>query len=258
MSRFFVSVDSVDTENNKIAITGEDVKHIRSVLRGMPGDSLELSDGIGMDYEVVIETIEKDSINTKITRAWSNKTEPPVDITLFQGVPKADKMEFIIQKCVELGVTRIVPVITERTVVKFGNSSDSAAKAVRWNRIALEAAKQCDRGIVPKVEVPVRFDEALKLAECCMLKLLPYEEEKSGSFREYLGEQKQRCEACKKANVAVFIGPEGGFSPLEAQTAVRAGFRSVTLGPRILRTETAGIAVISILMYELGGMVLKP
>lgn len=254
MSRFFISIDSVDSENNIITITGEDVKHIRSVLRSVPGDLLELSDGSGMDYEVVVETVGKDSITAKITRVWPNNTEPPVNITLFQGIPKADKMEFIIQKCIELGISRIVPVITDRTVIKFANSCDSSAKAVRWNRIALEAAKQCDRGIIPKVDEPVRFDEALKLAECCDLKLLPYEEEKSGSLRKYLNEQKQLCESGNKANVAVFIGPEGGFAPMEAQRAVRCGFRSVTLGPRILRTETAGITVISIIMYELGGM----
>jgi len=252
MSRFFISIDSIDSDNNIITITGEDVKHIRNVLRSVPGDSLELSDGSGMDYDVAIETIGKDNITTRILSTKPNKTEPPVKITLFQGVPKADKMEFIIQKCVELGVVRIVPVITERTVVKF-NSSDAAAKTVRWNRIALEAAKQCDRGAVPVVEEPVRLDGALKLAECCGLKLLPYEEEATESMQKHLNSS----EAVDAVEVAVFIGPEGGFAPAEVEKAVKSGFRSVTLGPRILRTETAGIAVIAIIMYELGGMTVK-
>lgn len=254
MSRFFVSIDSIDFENNIIVITGENVKHIRGVLRSVPGDLLEISDGSGTDYEAAIEEIGKDNITAKIKRAWRNKTEPPVKITLFQGIPKADKMEFIIQKCVELGVFHIVPVITERTVVKITNSADSASKTARWNRIALEAAKQCDRGIIPKVDEPVRFEEALRLAESCSLKLLPYEEEKSGSLRKYLNEQKQLYGTGNMVNAAVFIGPEGGFAPSEAQKAIGYGFGSVTLGPRILRTETAGITVISIIMYELGGM----
>lgn len=255
MSRFFVSIDSVDSDNNIITITGEDVKHIRSVLRSVPGNALELSDGSGVDYDVIIEALEKDSITTKIVSAKPNKTEPPVSITLFQGIPKADKMEYIIQKCVELGVKRIVPVITDRTVVKFGNARDTAAKAARWKRIALEAAKQCDRGIVPTVEEPVRLEEALILAAGCNLRLLPYEEEMEGNLRQHLEEQKLKLQRQEeRGNIAVFIGPEGGFAPAEVQKAVESGFKSVTLGPRILRTETAGVAVIAIIMYEIGDM----
>lgn len=253
MSRFFVNIDSVDFENSRITISGEDVKHIRSVLRSMPGDKLELSDGCGMDYSTTIEAIEKDSIIAKIVCAEPNKTEPPVNITLFQGIPKADKMEYIIQKCVELGVKRIVPVITARTVVKFDNARDTAAKTARWKRIAMEAAKQCDRGIVPVVEEPVRLDKALKLAVDCDLRLLPYEEEDKGSLRRYLVEQKLK-QSGDINSIAVFIGPEGGFAAEEVQKAVESGFKSVTLGPRILRTETAGVAVLAIIMYELGDM----
>lgn len=273
MSRFFVSIDSVDSDNSRIMITGEDVKHIRSVLRSVPGDVLELSDGSGIDYDVTIECIEKDSITTKIVSAKPNKTEPPVNITLFQGIPKADKMEYIIQKCIELGVKRIVPVITARTVVKFDNTRDAVSKTARWKRIALEAAKQCDRGIVPLVEEPVRLDEALMLAERCSLRLLPYEEETAGNLRQHLEEHKlkqrrqeqlksvqdtpESGEAGSAGSVALFIGPEGGFAPAEVNKAVQCGFKSVTLGPRILRTETAGVAVIAIIMYELGDMANK-
>lgn len=251
MSRFFVSMEAVDTSSGRIMITGEDVKHIRSVLRSMPGDALELSDGVGVDYDVTIEAVEKDNITTKIVCAKPNKTEPPVHITLFQGIPKADKMEYIIQKCIELGVKRIVPVLTARTVVKFDNARDAAVKTTRWRRIALEAAKQCDRGIVPVVEEPVRFDEALKLAEGCDLRLLPYEEEAAGNLRQQLSKQGQS-EGAQR--LAIFIGSEGGFAAAEVQKAVEGGFKSVTLGPRILRTETAGIAVMAIIMYELGDM----
>ena len=270
MSRFFVSIDSVDKENSRILITGEDVKHIKSVLRSEPGDTLELSDGAGVDYDVKVEMIDKDCITTGIVNTRPNKTEPPVNITLFQGIPKADKMEYIIQKCVELGIKRIVPVMMARSVVKFDNARDAAAKTARWQRIALEAAKQCDRGIVPEVVEPLRFNEALKMADNCGLRLLPYEEETEGNLRQQLEEQKQllqnqrqkQLESAQEVsridvddiagNIALFIGPEGGFASDEVEKAVNSGFKSVTLGPRILRTETAGVAVIAIIMYELG------
>lgn len=246
MSRFFVNPDSVDRQSGLITITGEDVKHIGNVLRASPGDALELSDGAGVDYVVVIEHISKDGIAAKIMSEKPNSTEPPVEITLFQGLPKADKMDLIIQKCIELGVNRIVPVVTDRTVVKL-DAKDAAAKTARWRRIALEAAKQCNRGIVPSVEEPVKLDKALKAAEGFDLKLLPYEQESHGSLRRHLQQYTAK-------RIAVFIGPEGGFSAEEVEKAVRGGFQSVTLGPRILRTETAGMAVISIIMYEIGDM----
>lgn len=263
MSRFFVSKSMVDLKNGAVTITGEDVKHIGSVLRAAPGDLLELSDGAGTDYVVAVEQISKDSILTKITGSGPNTTEPPIDVTLFQGIPKADKMEYIIQKCVEIGVKRIIPVITARTVVRFANKKDADSKVTRWSRIALEAAKQCDRGIVPEIGEPVSFDTAVKQAAEFDLKLLPYEEESRGSLRRQLKDfsaghaelpENKKASACRKCAVAVFIGPEGGFSPAEAEKAVLGGFASVTLGPRILRTETAGLAAAAIIMYELGDM----
>jgi 16S rRNA (uracil1498-N3)-methyltransferase len=255
MSRFFVTSDAVDRINGRITITGEDVKHIRNVLRSMPGDMLEISDGAGTDFNTAIELIEKDSVVVSITASTPNKTEPPIDITLFQGIPKADKMDFIIQKCIELGVKRIVPVMTARTVVRFDNARDAAAKTARWQRIASEAAKQCDRGIIPVVGEPVRFANVFKLTEDSGLKLIPYEEETEGNLRFQLEKiKKENNIKCgqPKIQIAVFIGPEGGFTQEEVSKAVENGFKSVTLGPRILRTETAGIAVVSIIGYELG------
>lgn len=255
MSRFFVAGDAVDIVNGRITITGEDVKHIRSVLRNAPGDKLEISDGAGTDFITAVEWIEKDAVVVKIMDSKPNKTEPPIDITLFQGIPKADKMDFIIQKCIELGVNRIVPVMTARTVVRFENTRDASAKAARWQRIASEAAKQCDRGIIPLVAEPVRFFDALKLAGSSRLKLIPYEEETEGSLRFQLERVKTENDTGngrQRIEIAVFVGPEGGFTPEEVSKAVENGFKSVTLGPRILRTETAGLAVISIIGYELG------
>jgi 16S rRNA (uracil1498-N3)-methyltransferase len=286
MSRFFVKTEPADLQNGRIVVTGEDVKHIAGVLRAREGDALELCDGAGTDYEVIIEQISKESVITRITDRKVNRTEPPVDITLFQGIPKGDKMDLIIQKCVELGVNRFVPVTTARSVVRFKDARDEAAKAARWGRIALEAAKQCGRGRIPEVEEPVGVDNALKLADGYDLKLLPYEEETEGSLRTVLQNfsgymegktSLQGIEAMKGSTVghavvdeypetfkvdsnagilkiAIFIGPEGGFEKAETDKAVRSGFQSVKLGPRILRTETAGIVVSSIVMYELGDM----
>lgn len=284
MARFFVKADSADLQNGRIIITGPDVNHITNVLRASTGDGLVLCDGAGTDYDAVIERISRERIETVIRDTSQSATEPPIEVTLFQGIPKADKMEYIIQKCVELGVRRIVPVLTARSVVRFGSAREAAAKSARWNRIALEAAKQCDRGIIPEVGDPVRLDEALKLAEGFDLKLFPYEEEKEGSLRKVLREYRvsgpgsrcgetldsakpadgDRCgetaDSAKPADgslrdrIAILIGPEGGFDRDEAEKASGAGFISVTLGPRILRTETAGSAVAAIVMYELGDM----
>ncbi len=263
MSRFFISESSVDLKNGTVTITGEDVKHIGSVLRAVPGDPLELSDGAGTDYAAVVDQITKDSILARITGSRPNRTEPPIDVTLFQGIPKADKMDYIIQKCIEIGVNRIVPVMTARTVVRFANKKDADSKVTRWRRIALEAAKQCDRGIIPEIGDPIDFDAAVKQAAGFDLKLLPYEEESWGSLRRQLKDfsaghaappGNNEAGACHKSTIAVFIGPEGGFSPAEAEKAVQGGLTSVTLGPRILRTETAGLAAAAIIMYELGDM----
>jgi len=245
MPRFFVSEENIIDE--KIFISGEDVKHIRNVLRLERGDSLTLCDGKRRDYTVKIEGFESDKILTSIVKTEDNKSEPPVEVILFQGIPKSDKMDLIIQKSVELGVGRIYPVITERTIVKLGSQKDVENKLKRWQRISLEAAKQCGRGIIPEVKNPVYFKEALNLAGSTQLSLIPYEKETAKSLKQYL-------RAGNINSVSIIIGPEGGFSEKEIELAAIEGLNVVTLGPRILRTETAGIAVLSILMYELEGI----
>ena len=244
MSRFFVKQE--DIHSNEIYIRSEDVNHIKKVLRAQCGDVLTLCDGKGSDFEVEIKELEKDYILTSIISSMSSRSEPPIDITLFQGIPKYDKMDFIIQKSVELGVNRIVPVITDRTIVKIANISDTENKRVRWQKIALEAAKQCNRGVIPSVEVPMNFDSALKLAKESQLSIIPYEKEMQKRIKDYISEGIK--------SLAIMIGPEGGFSEDEIIKATLNTIKPITLGPRILRTETAGIVVISILMYELGDM----
>ena len=247
MSKFFVEKTAVDLELNRITIIGDDVKHIKNVLRMSCGDNIIICDGCKMDYEACIESIEKDKIVTSIIATKPSNTEPPIDVTLFQGLPKSDKMDLIIQKCVELGIKTIVPVITERSVVKISSQKDAEDKLTRWRRICLEASKQCDRGIIPEIKSPIKFNKALEEVKNFSINLIPYENEKTYKLNESLHAFKG-----ENPSVSIFIGPEGGFSDEEIKLARLKGINSVSLGPRILRTETAGIVVLSIIMNNFG------
>lgn len=244
MPRFFIKPQ--DIVGDTIKITGEDFDHIKKVLRLKPNDKVTVNDRSGTDYEVLIENFESDFVKTRLLSSLKNNSEPPINVTLYQGVPKSDKMDLIIQKSVELGVREIVPVITHRTIVKFDGQKDVKKKLERWNRIALEASKQSERGFVPNVREPVSFLDAIKCVKTCDLGIIPYEKEKEKGIMTLLKDNKEA------KSIAFFVGPEGGFTDEEIINAMENGLKSVTLGPRILRTETAGIAVLSILMYELG------
>jgi len=242
MPRFFVDKSNVTADS--VNITGDDVNHIKRVLRLRLGEIITVNDLDGTDYQVKLESFDEESIYGSIISSCPNTTESMLDITLFQGLPKSDKMDLIIQKSVELGVKKIVPVLTERTIVKISGEKDARNKVVRWQRIALEAAKQCNRGFIPQVVAPVDFDEALKMAAEAELGIIPYEKEEEARMKSHLKSGIR--------TVAVMIGPEGGFSEGEVQRAIDAGIKPVTLGPRILRTETAGIVALSIIGYEIG------
>ena len=244
MPRFFINSDDIFDDN--INIKGDDYNHIKKVLRLKCGETITLSDGTGNEYVAKIENFGDGFVHTKIVESYKNTTEPPIRVTLYQGLPKSDKMDFIIQKSVELGISKIVPVLTERTVVKIDSEKDARKKCERWNRISQEAAKQSNRGIIPKIELPINFKTAIKQVDKESLSLIPYEKESRNSLKQIL-KSKENIK-----DISVFIGPEGGFSEQEIEEAVSLGINSVTLGPRILRTETAGITVLSILMYELG------
>ncbi len=243
MHRFFV--DNLSGASDNIIITGNDVNHIKNVLRLKIGEKIMVSDGSGTDYQCSISDIDSDMVTADIEDVFKNAAELPVKITLFQGMPKSDKLELIIQKAVELGVYEIVPVITKRTVVKIDDKKASK-KLERYNGIAESAGKQSGRGIIPTVKSFMSFKQALEYAKTFDMNLIPYEEAKGMEYsREVIKD------IHGKKSLGIFIGPEGGFAKEEVDMAIEAGAKCITLGNRILRTETAGLAVLSIIMFEI-------
>lgn len=242
MPRFFV--DPSQVRGDCIVIQGNDVNHIRNVLRMRPGDELSLSDGRGTDYFCRIRSMEREEICLSIENSWKSYVELPVKLYLFQGLPKGDKMELIIQKAVELGIYEIIPVRTSRVIVKLDEKKESK-KIARWQQIAESGAKQSGRGMIPEVKPVMGLTEALTYAKCLDGVLIPYEKaEGIKKTREIIAGLKGR------KSVGIFIGPEGGFDEAEVKAAMAAGAMPVTLGKRILRTETAGLTMLSILMFE--------
>lgn len=215
-----------------------------------PGEEVNISNGSdGREYRCAILEISDTAVILELRFIKEEGTELPVTVTLYQGLPKADKMELIIQKCVELGVTRIVPVTMKRCVVKLDDKK-SASKIARWQSIAEAAAKQSKRGIIAEICPVMGYEEALKAASKSDVKLLPYELADTGAMNE----TRQILENLKAGqDISVFIGPEGGFDESEIEKAVGAGFKTITLGKRILRTETAGMTVMSWIMLMTEG-----
>lgn len=265
MSRFFTDTENIGTNTITIDNT-DDLHHMMKVLRLKEGDEVDVSDGVQWEYRARIESLSREEAELLILDKQAFASEPSVKVTLFQGIPKQGKMETIIQKCVELGVYEIVPVFMDRTVVvdrgKFGR------KIERWNKVSAEAVKQCRRGIVPHVTDPIKTVDMLRdrdnsgtpdMLEEFDLVLLPYENEKGTTIKDVLrraaGGQETaaggRPGSGSPERVAVIIGPEGGFSDEEAIAIIGAGGKSVSLGRTILRTETAGMAALAMIMYEL-------
>lgn len=240
MPKFFVPKENFEGEY--IKINGEDVSHIKKVLRMREGEAIDICDSAGYDYLAEIEKINEKDILCKIKEKVKSETEPPVKVTLFQGIPKASKMDYIIQKTTELGICDIVPVELSRCVVKL----EGGKKTVRWQKISEEAAKQSGRGIVPKVHEPVNLKRAVEMLKACDLAFVPYECEENTNIRSVLLGGKDA------KTVGFMIGPEGGFDKAEIESLQNEGITPVSLGKRILRTETAGEAVLSMIMYEIG------
>lgn len=247
MPKYFTSKENITDDT--VYLSEETSLHLSRVLRCKAGDRITVGDGTDTDYECEITDITKTRVAAKILDKHLNLNEPSVKITLYQGLPKGDKMELIIQKCVEIGVDRIVPVKTARSVVNLDKKADK--KLERWNKIALSAAEQCGRGKIPEVAPIMTFKQAAEDSKNCDGRLIPYENEQENTLKTFVADfSKQE----NKKSIAVFIGPEGGFDPAETELAKSCGIMPVTLGKRILRTETAGLAASVILLYELEDM----
>lgn len=250
MYHFFVEPSQIS--DTSVIITGGDVNHIRNVLRLKPGDEISISNGIdGRDYRCGIEEITDSEVACTLRFIKEDGVELPSRVYLFQGLPKGDKMEFIIQKMVELGVYEIIPVAMKRCVVKLDDKK-AKAKTARWQGISEAAAKQSRRGIVPCVREVMSYQEALEYAGNIDVKLVPYEMENRLDGAAGMAGTRQLIDHLEPGqSVAIFIGPEGGFEESEIQAAIDCGMKPVTLGRRILRTETAGMAVMAWIMYRL-------
>lgn len=244
MYQFFVEPEQI--QGKDIFITGSDVNHIKNVLRMKIGEEIAVSNGQdGKEYRCGIVAMDDNTVRCELRFVKEDGLELPVRVHLFQGLPKADKMELIIQKMVELGVYEIIPVATKRCVVKLDDKK-AASKIQRWQQISEAAAKQSKRRIVPEVSKVMTFGEALQYASKMNVKLIPYE------LAEGMTKTRELIEGIKPGqDIAVFIGPEGGFEETEVDKAIYAGAEAITLGKRILRTETAGMTVMSWIMYHM-------
>ncbi|MCR4744129.1 MAG: 16S rRNA (uracil(1498)-N(3))-methyltransferase [Lachnospiraceae bacterium] len=242
MYHFFAEPSNIS--DNDIYIEGNDYNHIKNVLRMKVGEVISIGDGISdKEYRCHIEDFTENAVHCRLDFIKESGVELPVKVTLYQGLPKSDKMELIIQKCVELGVARIVPVECSRSVVRL-DAKKAASKVKRWQGISEAAAKQSRRAFIPEVASPIKFSDALKEAAETDIKLIPYElAENFDSTREIISKIKEG------QSVSIFIGPEGGFSEDEIAASLEKGFNSITLGRRILRTETAALVVLSWLIY---------
>ena len=245
MHRFFVEPHQIDETNHTIHIGGNDVNHIKNVLRMKAGEELWISDGGKKEYHCQIEDLEGEEALLHILYSQEPDYELPNRIYLFQGLPKADKMELIIQKAVELGAYAVIPVETRRCVVKL-DGKKAEKKTARWQQIAESAAKQSKRMLIPEVYNVMTYKQAVEFSRELDIRLIPYELAKG------MKETKEILSGIKPGqSIGIFIGPEGGFEESEVQTVMEAGAHPITLGHRILRTETAGLAILSVLMFQL-------
>lgn len=244
MPRFFITPEDIAAD--EITLSGEDAKHIIYSLRAKPGEKFTLCDGLGKDYLCIFESAHKDTALFKILETVNCGNEPDIDISLYMALVKSDKFEFIVQKCTELGVKRIIPVLTERCISRPDEKSDRK-KLERRQKIAREAAMQSGRGIIPEICQTKSFDEALSDMKNDGLCFMCYENERTASISELFSDGIPK-------SISFMVGPEGGFSENEVCKASTAGITPITLGPRILRAETAPLCVLSALMYVSGNL----
>lgn len=251
MPKFFVKDNQV--EDNKITILGDDVNHIANVLRMKVGDEIQICNtDTTENYNVELNEFSKDSIVCKVLEKIASEAESSINLKIFQGIPKSDKMELIIQKSTELGVKAIVPVEMERCISKI-TGKDEKKKIERWQKISEVAAKQSGRDIIPKIEHVIKIKEISEHVSEYDMIIVPYEKAEGYSFKDAIEELKIKDN--KNLNIGIVIGPEGGYEPSEVELLQNAGAKVVTLGKRILRTETVALAMASVIMYELGGSI---
>ena len=240
--------EKANISDKSISIFGEDVNHIKNVLRMKEGEEIIICDSEGTDYHSKIISLNKDEVVAEIISYGISEAEMPFRVHLFQGLPKKDKMEMIIQKSVELGVYEIIPVMTRRVIVKLDDKKKEEVKIKRWQAISESAAKQSGRGIIPEVSGCMSFKEALSKASKMEKVFIPYEN--ADASPEGMKASKELLENIPKgSDVAVFIGPEGGFEPAEVEEAIASGAEVISLGKRILRTETAGMMLLSVIGF---------
>jgi len=242
-------------------MTGMVVHQIRNVLRLVPGDAIVVLDDSGWEYEVRLAAVEPTQVSGQVENKVLGRGEPRAKITLYQSLLKGDRFEWVLQKGTELGVVEFVPVVSDRCVV--GSVDDvSKVKVERWQRIILEAAEQSRRSRLPRLQMPSLFPQACERARRSDLALLPWEEEQTRTLRSMLTDwnalpttaQGRTVTSRKPFSISLFIGPEGGFTPREADQARRYGIAPVSLGPRILRAETAALAAVTMVLYQLEDM----
>lgn len=253
MHRFFIPSENLIKETQKARITDKnDIKHASKALRVEIGEKIELCDQDGMEHICEVESIDSDFIECAVLESEMNTRESGIEITLFQGLPKADKLEMIIQKTTELGVVSVTPVQMKRSVAKWKDDKSAAKKLERWNKIAFEAAKQSKRGRIPTVDKPLTVKQLKDVISEFDLVVLPYENESAMGIGQVVSSAQESKTDIK--SVGIIIGPEGGFAEEEVELLSEAGAKSVKLGPRILRTETAGVVTVALMQFALGDL----
>ncbi len=248
MNRLFVPPEALAAE--EVELDGALAHRLRHVLRMRKGDSLVLLDGTGYEYLAVLEEADGPTLRARVRERRKGPPEPPVEIILYQSLIKGDRFDWVLEKGTELGVAGFVPLLVQRSVVR--PRDDRPARGERWRRVVTEAAEQCGRAVLPEISPVTELEDAL--ASASGLRLLPWEEERALGLRTALRKMTPSPARRGRLTVSLFVGPEGGFAPEEVESARARGAQIVSLGSRVLRSETAGIAAVAAVLYELGGL----
>ena len=247
----YLFIEPEQLRHGRVTVTGADAHHLSRVLRCRVGEEVILADGRGQRYRSRIVALRREMVTLEVLHTLEPPPPLPVEVTLCQAIAKGEKMDWIVQKATEVGVARVVPVLTEHTVVRVRTPEEAARKQARWQRVAKEAAQQSRRPTLPEIAPPERLERACRWVEVADLALLCNAAEEQ-PVRPVLRQMASQVGAANPARVTLFVGPEGGFSPAERGMLTAAGAVSVSLGPTILRTETAALVALALVMYEFG------